>query len=132
MTSADRILKAIANNETSTVKGDPYSFSKPSGNKALGNDLGKYQVTEGELKAYAGRYLGKPITSKEFLTNPTAQDTYMTNKINMLSKQGYTPPQIADIHRRGMTNSSAPGTTTYQDPVYVNKFNQTYNQSGPQ
>lgn len=122
-----RFLAAIAANETSIVKGDKYKFAKPSGNPALGRDLGKYQVTEGELKTYGKRYLGEPISGNNFLASSTAQDRYVATKAKMLSEKGYTPQQIADIHRRGYTKSSAPGTAIYQDPMYVEKFNANYN-----
>lgn len=121
-----KIAKSIANNETGIVQGDPYSFSQPSGNKQYGRALGKYQVTEGELKSYAPKYLGQAISGNDFLASSTAQDKYIQGKIQHYSSLGYSPEQIADIHRRGVTNSSDPGSTTYQDPGYVNKFDQTF------
>lgn len=124
---AMKFLAAIAANETGIVKGDPYKFAKPSGNKILGRDLGKYQVTEGELKTYGTRYLGAPITGNQFLASSTAQDKYVANKADYYTKQGYTPQQIADIHRRGYKKSGPAGSSQYQDPDYVNKFNTIYN-----
>ena len=50
----NRLRKALMKNETGGVKTDPYTFSKKSGSKTLGRDLGAYQVTEGELKENAG------------------------------------------------------------------------------
>ncbi len=123
----ERFLAALAHNETGIVKGDKYKFNKPSGNPKLGRDLGKYQVTEGELKTYGPRYLGAPITADQFLASTTAQDRYVATKAKMLSEKGYTPQQIADIHRRGYTKSGPPGTNIYQDPKYVEKFNANYN-----
>lgn len=122
-----KFLDALAHNETGIVKGDPYKFSQPSGNRKFGKALGKYQVTEGELKTYGPRYLGAPINSKQFLASSTAQDNYVANKALELNKQGYTPQQIADIHRRGIRKTGEPGSSIYQDPDYVNKFNQNYN-----
>jgi hypothetical protein len=122
-----KFLAALAANETGIVKGDPYKFKQPSGNKKFGQALGRYQVTEGELKTYGSRYLGQPISPSQFLASSTAQDNYVTNKALELSKQGYTPQQIADIHRRGIRKTSEPGSSIYQDPDYVNKFNVNYN-----
>lgn len=120
--SPEQIAWAIRQNETRGVQGDPYRFAKPSGSKALGRDLGTYQVTEGELKTYAPRYLGQNMTANAFLASSTAQDKYMNNKVQYFLDKGYTPSQIADIHRKGYKNSSAPGTTTYQSPEYVKAF----------
>lgn len=122
-----KFLAALAHNETGIVKGDPYKFKQPSGNRKFGQALGRYQVTEGELKTYGPRYLGAPITPVQFLASSTAQDNYVANKALELSKQGYTPQQIADIHRRGIRKTSEPGSSIYQDPDYVNKFNVNYN-----
>jgi hypothetical protein len=121
-----KYLAAIANNETGIVKGNPYTFAKFSGDPKMGRDLGKYQVTEGELKSYAPKYLGQKMTGDQFLASSTAQDRYITNKANRFAGEGYTPPQVADIHRRGFTNASPPGSTQYQDPAYVAKFNNNY------
>lgn len=122
----DRVAQSIAHNETGVIQDNPYAFKQPSGNKKIGNALGKYQVTEGELKSYAPRYIGQPISSKEFLASTTAQDNYIKGKIKYYTDQGYTPQQVADIHRRGFSKSSAPGSNTYQDPDYVQKFNNTF------
>ena len=116
---ADRILKALAINETEGVK-SPYSFHKISGDKALGEDLGKYQVTTWFLERYSPRYLGRKVTTKEFLANPQLQEDFMRNRVVYLQKQGYTPAQIADLHRNGST--TAPGSTQYKRPGYVKKF----------
>jgi hypothetical protein len=125
--NSPKFLKAIGTNETSVVKGNKYTSSQLSGYKNLGKALGKYRVTEGELKSYATRYLGRPVTKQEFLNSPTLQDTYMTKKAEYLSKQGYTPQEIADIHNKGMTNSFPAGSGEYQNPDYVSKFNSVYN-----
>lgn len=122
-------LKAIASNETGIVKGNKYISSQYSNLSSLGQALGKYRVTEGELKSYAPRYLGKPITKKEFLSSPKIQDTYMTNKAKYLNQQGYSPQEIADIHNKGITNSFPIGSGQYQNPNYVQKFNNIYSES---
>lgn len=117
-----RIAWAIKQNETRGVKGDPYKFSKPSGNKNLGLAIGAYQTTEGDLKSYAPRYIGQDISGKQFMASTTAQDNYMNNKIKYYREKGYTPEQIADIHRAGYTKSDVPGGTKYQNPKYVESF----------
>lgn len=117
-----KFLNAIAQNETSVVKGDPYSTWQPSGNQKMGKALGKYRVTEASLKEHSPTYIGRPVTTKEFLSSPGIQDQYMTKMATTLSGQGYTPQQIADVHRSGTTLENG-----YNNPDYVNKFNSTYN-----
>jgi len=121
--------EAIAHNESGILK-KPYVFSQPSGQANIGSALGRYQVTSAELKSYAKRFLGQPINDKQFLASSTAQDKYMEGKIKYYSGLGYTPENIADIHRRGFTKSGDPGYTTYQDPDYVKKFQARYNATG--
>jgi len=123
-----KFLASIAHNETGVVRGDPYSFAKPSGSAAMGRDMGRYQVTEGELASYSERYLGgaQKVTPDTFMKNPKMQEVYLSRKYNYYKDKGYTPQQIADIHRRGYKNSGAPGSEVYQDPDYVAKFNSTY------
>jgi hypothetical protein len=121
-TKPTKFLNAIAYNETNTIK-EPYSYSKFSGSKAMGDDMGRYQVTEGELKTYGKRYLGYVPTKQEFLSSPELQDEYMTNKYNYLKKEGYSDAEIADIHRRGIKNARPKGNDTYQSPDYVESFN---------
>lgn len=122
-----KFLNAIASNETSIVPGNKYASLQPSGVSKLGNALGKYRVTEGELKTYGKKYLGQNITPQQFLASTTAQDNYMINKANTLASQGYTPQDIADIHNKGITNSFPAGSGKYQNPDYVSKFNLIYN-----
>ncbi len=127
---SQKIRDAIAYNETRGVP-NAYSFSRSSGSKAVGRALGKYQVTEGELKTYGPKYLGQNITPEQFLASSTYQDNYMNGKIARLSAQGYTPHQIADIHRAGFTNSGPPGSTTYQNPAYVKSFDDAFGAHAP-
>ena len=122
----EKFLAALASNETGIIKNNPYGYSRSSGYKSLGKALGKYQVTEGELKTHGQRYLGQNITPQQFLASTTAQDKYVLNKADYYMKQGYTPQQVADIHNKGYKNSSAPGQAIYQNPDYVNKFNANY------
>ncbi len=121
----ERTLKGIAYNETRGVSGDVYSFSKPSGSTALGKDLGKYQVTEAELKRLSPRYLGRVVTPKEFLASPDLQDTFMRNRISYQLSEGYSPEQIADIHRSGTGGILPPDKYKFKNPKYVESFNKS-------
>ena len=123
--TTNKISDAIAENETGGVPTDRYAFSRPSGNASLGRAMGKYQVTEGQLKSYAKRYLGASTTAEQFQNTPALQDRYIMGKIKYLSGEGYTPAQIADIHRNG-TTGGPPGSTKYLSPAYVANFLKHY------
>jgi hypothetical protein len=124
----EKFLAAIAKLETGGIKGDPSQFSKYSGNPKLGDDIGTYQITEGNLKTYGPRYFGgETLNKRQFMASSTAPRRYMENMLKYYTEKGYTPPQIADIHRRGYSKSGAPGSTIYQSPEYVKKFNEHYN-----
>jgi len=122
-----KIMEGIAYAETRGVKSDPYTFRKPSGSVKMGDDIGKYQVTEGTLGTYGQKYLGKPVDANYFQNNPSAQDEYMRRFVEDTLSRGNTPQQVADIHRRGVKNSSPAGSNIYQDPKYVEIFNSYYN-----
>jgi hypothetical protein len=53
--------------------------------------------------------LGKPVTTKEFLSNPKLQDEYMKEKIRSLAKRGLNLEQILAVHRYGMSDLSKEG-----------------------
>lgn len=103
-----KIVSAIANNETGGVKDDAYSFSQPSGNKALGDALGKYQVTAGELSEKSQDYLGKKVTPAQFLASPELQDSYMASKVAHLKGEGLDDAAILAVHNKGMTGYGNP------------------------
>ncbi len=126
-----RVREAIAHNESRGVKGDPYMFSRESGMAALGKALGRYQITEGELKTFGPKYLGQNVSAEQFLKSRALQDNYMNTKIAKLSEQGYTPENIADIHRAGFTNSGPPGYTNYQNAPYVKAFKTAFGAAAP-
>jgi len=115
---------AIAQNETGTIPQEKkYTYSKLSGSRILGRDLGKYQITTAELKVYSPKYLGKEVSAKEFIDNPQLQEIYMDNKIKDWINKGYTDEQILAYHRGGQNvNINEPhiqeyikkGTTTFQ------------------
>lgn len=98
------IRDAIALNETSIIpEAKKYTFTRFSGIKALGRAMGKYQITEGELKDYAEKYLGQKVTAKQFLNSPALQDKYMLAKIERLrSELGMTDDQIFAAHFGGI------------------------------
>lgn len=102
------VLSALAHNETRGVKGDPYAFSQPSGDPAMGQAMGKYQVTEGELKTWGKDFMGAPVDPKQFQADPALQETYMKKKTEALIKAGATPEQIFAMHRGGLTGYADP------------------------
>ncbi len=118
-----KTLKGIASNETKGVK-NPYAFSQPSGKASLGRALGKYQITEADLKRLSQRYLGRVVSPQEFLANPKLQDTFMKNRIAYQLSQGYSPEQIADIHRSGTGGLLPPNQYKVKHPGYVKSFNE--------
>lgn len=126
----DRIPNAIASNETSIVKGDKYSSSQYSGVPQYGRALGKYRVTEGELAAYAPKFLGQAVTPHQFLATPSLQDEYIKNKAKYYLMQDYSPEQFADIHNKGIQHESTPGSTLFQNPDYVAKFDSNFLNNG--
>lgn len=116
-----KLQSAIASNETGGEK-TPYTFSQPSGDKKLGKALGKYQVTEGELKSYGEKLLGEHITAKEFLASPKLQDQYIQAKIKYLQGKGLTTAsQILAAHRGGFSNLDAIPSKIKQYQDYVDK-----------
>jgi hypothetical protein len=105
----DPILKGIAFVETNTVPEDQkYSFRKPSGSKSMGDDIGKYQVTEGELASYADVFLGREVSADEFAASPEIQEEYMSKKVKKLRGDGLSDKEIAAFHRAGLTGWGDP------------------------
>lgn len=125
----DKTTKAIAETETGGVKTDRYLFARDSGNKELGQALGKYQITEGELQTYEKRFLEADVTPHEFLTSPELQDTYMKNKVAYYLKQGYTPTEVYDIHYNGIRKAGEPGSGVLQDPEIAGRFDKLFTQA---
>lgn len=105
----DHLLAGIAFAETSIVpEAERYSFRKHSGSKEMGDDIGKYQVTEGELTSYAPLFLGRSVTADEFAASGDLQEEYMENKIALLREDGLTDEEIAAFHRAGLTGWGDP------------------------
>lgn len=102
--TTDLLLEAIGENETSIIPQEKrYSYAKDSGSKTLGRDLGKYQVTEGELKSFGKQFLGREVNAEEFLGDPQLQEQYMRAKVAFLEAEGLTPEEIVAVHAQGMT-----------------------------
>lgn len=104
----EQLVAAIAYNETRGVKTDPYKFRKPSGVKEYGDDMGKYQVTEAELKSWSPEFMGRAITPEQYMEDPKLQDEYNTKKVSKLQEIGATPEEIFAMHRGGLTHFMDP------------------------
>ena len=113
--NTNKVLSVIRHQESRGEK-QPYSFSQSSGKKTQGKALGAYQVTEGELKTYAKKYLGRDVTPKEFLESPKLQDTYMTNKIQRFQNEfGMNLNEIFGAHRGGINGRNDKEYSKYVD-----------------
>lgn len=95
---------------------EPYSFYRYSGDPKLGDALGAYQITEGQLKTYGKRYLGREVSRDEFLDTPELQDKYVDNFIDYWDKQGIDEDNIIVIHRGGI-NAKTDQYQSYIDSV---------------
>jgi len=126
-TNVLNIVDTIRHNESRGEK-RPYSFSQFSGKKELGKALGAYQVTEGELKSYAKKYLGKAVTAQEFLKDPKMQEDYIKNKVESLLSRGLSVPQILAVHRYGGSDLTDEGLkkVTQKARDYVKEGMQVY------
>ncbi len=123
------IREAIGYNESRGVK-NPYSFSQPSSKEnTLGNALGRYQVTEAELRERSKQFTGKLITPKQFLSDPKVQDRYLEGKANFLLGQGFTPEDVAAAHRGGFSDrtDAARKKRLEERKGYVSEFLSEYN-----
>jgi hypothetical protein len=124
-----KFLYAIGQNETNVLPSDErYGSSQDSGVEKLGKTLGIYRVSEGDLSTYGKRYLGREITKDEFLNSPELQNQYLTNMAQYWFDLGFTPEEIADIHRSGVSGSlpEGKGKGKYTHPEYITKFNENY------
>ena len=102
-----KMMSAIKYNE-SRGQTNPYRLVRYSGDPSLGNANGAYQITDGELRTYAPKFLGRPVSSSEFLQSPALQDQYIHSKVQSLANQGRTPEQILAMQRGGMSASTTP------------------------
>lgn len=118
-----KTMRGIMSNETRGVQ-NPYGSSQPSNTPGLGNALGAYRITEADLARLSPKYLNKVVNPREFLANPDLQNTFMKNRITYQLSQGYSPEQIADIHRSGTGNILPPDQYKFQHPEYVQTFKQ--------
>lgn len=79
---------------------DPYDYTRQVGGK-YGNALGAYQIRETTLKENAKRFLGKDITSQEFIKNPQLQDQFIEAEIKYLQDLGYKTNSLITAHHSG-------------------------------
>lgn len=91
---------------------------------------GKYQVMGRNVPAWTQEALGTPMTSKQFVSDPQAQEKVAAFKINQYLQQGYSPQDAASmwftgrpLNKAGMNVKDAYGTTNAQ---YQKKFNKGY------
>lgn len=104
-----KIVDAIAFNESRGVpEEERYIYRKFSGEEAMGDDTGKYQITEGELAAYSEKFLGFKVGAGVFQNNPEWQDIYIRNKVAFLENEGLDIHEILALHRYGMTGWGNP------------------------
>lgn len=116
------VAKALADNE-SIKEGNVYTFHKPSGIKAYGDDLGKYQITSARLKERSKQFLGRLVSDKEFLNSPKLQEDFIKAQIKWLRSKGLTSDEIIATHRHGfgkMTREDV-DTAVEKRPEYVAK-----------
>lgn len=104
----DELVSQIANAETRGEK-DPYTFfqwSIPDLGPAspLGKALGRYQVTEARLREKAKDFLGKKVSSQEFLSNPALQDAFIKAQVAWQKENGLSDEEVLATHRRGWGN----------------------------
>ena len=112
-----RLKKTLAYNETKGIpeEKEKYSSSQDSGRVDLGDALGKYRVTEGELETFSKKYLGKKVGKSEFLGNPQLQETYMDNKLADWESKGFTIEDMLLYHRGGL------GAKKEEYPGYISE-----------
>jgi hypothetical protein len=73
------LAPAVAGRETGGLK-DPYHNVTSTGTGH--NVYGKYQVEDINIAPWSSQILGKPMTAREFLNDPNAQETIAKSKLN--------------------------------------------------
>ena len=114
----EKATSSIKYNETRGEK-NPYEFYRFSGDSKLGDALGAYQVTEGELKLYSERFLNKKVTREDFLNSRKLQDDYIKGKVKWLESKGLTIEEILAAHRGGFSDFSKKRDKVKQYAQYV-------------
>jgi len=104
----EQLTSQIAHAETRGEK-NPYSFSQWSNKNLgpaspLGKALGRYQITEARLKEKAKDFLGKTVSSQEFLANPSLQDAFIKAQVAWQKANGLSDEEVLATHRRGWGN----------------------------
>jgi hypothetical protein len=79
------LSKAVAYRESRGSK-DPYTATNK--NKDGTSDYGKYQVNEQTLKTYGKKFLGKDVTTAEFLKSPELQEQFFEKAVEHLKSKG--------------------------------------------
>jgi hypothetical protein len=104
--SNEEIKRQIAFRESGTVK-DPYS-AKNDKNSNGQIDYGKYQISNDKIKENSKRFLGKEVTSDEFLNSPELQEEFMDKMIEHLRRLGIKKfDTLLALHRKGFSDISA-------------------------
>lgn len=107
--------------------GDYNSISKPARDGM--RSYGKYQISGHNIPSWTNEALGHPLSIKQFLSDPQAQEQTAAFHINKLLQTGNNPQDVASIWFSGRPQNKAGnardtyGTTV---PEYVKKFNQGY------
>jgi len=107
-----KLIEAIGYTESrgQGTDAERYAFSRDSGYKHLGKAIGKYQVTEGEIKDYGEKILGRKITPDEFQKNPQLQEEYMQKKVELMQNDApdATPEELMALHNKGLPGRADP------------------------
>ena len=86
-----RLAEAIAKKESG---GDYSAMGKPvNGDRAHG----KYQIMGKNIPSWSKEFLGKEITTEEFMANPKYQDAIAQGKIRQLLNKGYSIEDAGSI-----------------------------------
>lgn len=99
----ENLKHALESVETSTIPEEQrYTFHKQAGG-GMGYDLGRYQVTSGELASYGKKFLGRHVSPSQFLSSPQLQEEYITKKLSFLLDEGVPLRGVIALHSQGMT-----------------------------
>jgi len=125
----DVAREAIAHNETGHIAlrgGDPYGAVGPAVRRKSGfvdNALGRYQIMRSNLAKWTEEALGAPLTEREFLASPEAQDAVFNHRFgNYLMK--YSPEDAASMWFSGKPLEQARGRSDghWTAEQYVRNF----------
>jgi hypothetical protein len=86
--------------------------------------IGRYQVMEGNISAWTTKYLGRTLTTQQFIDDTEAQDQVFAGKFGESLEEFGNPQDAASVWFSGQpmaNNNRSDGSTTV--PEYVVKFN---------